>query len=154
MVWLRRTLLALAIGTAMISRAASAQHGTASLIHTVSVTVPPRMKVQVGALSSSGAMAFKVGSVNSSTQGLSLNISATESWVLSVGTNASSAIGSSPMRWSLESGSGFSTLTETQVNVASGAVSTEPTAATVFFRGGTAMARDNAAPIVLTITAP
>lgn len=157
MVWLPRTLLAFVIGSAMISRAAVAQRGSSSLIHTVTVTVPPRVKVQVGALAPSAAPAIRIGGVNASTQGLSLSVIATEAWVLSIGSNASSATGNSLMRWSRNSGSGFSTLTSTQVSVASGAISTEPTAATVFFRNSalesSAQQQDDASPVVLTISA-
>lgn len=158
MVSLRRPLLAFIIGSAMISRAAVAQRGaSSSLIHTVTVTVPPRVKVQVSALAPTGLPAFSVGSVNASTLGLTLSVRATQAWVLSVGSNASAATRKSPMRWSLDSSSGFSSLTSTQVGVASGAISTEPTAATVFFENsavGSSEARDDASPVVLTIIAP
>lgn len=158
MVWLRRTALAFVIGSAMISRAAVAQHGSSSLIHTVTVSVPPRVKVQVGLMAASVAPAVRVGNVNASTQGLSLSVSATEAWVLSIGSNASPATRNSPMRWSLDSGSGFSTLTTAQVSLASGAISTEPTAATVFFRNSalasSTQERNDTSPVVLTISAP
>ena len=76
MVKLRRSLLAIVVGSAMISRAALAQHGSSSsLLHTVSVTVPPRVKVQVAALSPTSASAVSAGSASSSTQGLSLTTS-------------------------------------------------------------------------------
>jgi hypothetical protein len=62
------------------------------------------------------------------------------------------------MRWSLNPASGFSSLTSNQVNVASGAISTQPTAATVFFRSAalasSGQQRDDASPVVLTIIAP
>jgi hypothetical protein len=49
-------------------------------------------------------------------------------------------------------------LTSTQVSVASGAVSTQPTAATVFFRSGalapSGQGRDEPSPVVLTMIAP
>jgi sulfur carrier protein ThiS len=90
MVGLRRSLLAAAIGTAMISRPAAAQHASSSsLTHTVSVTVPPRVKVQVGAFATTAAAAVKVGNISASTQGLSLSVSATQAWVLSIGSGAS-----------------------------------------------------------------
>jgi hypothetical protein len=159
MVSLRRTLLTLAIGSAMISRAAVAQHGaSSSLIHTVSVTVPPRVKVQIGAFAPVTAAAISIGSVNAATQGLSVSVRATQAWVLSVGSKVSSATRNFPMRWSLDPASGFSSLTSTQVSVASGAISTQPTEAAVFFRtavlGSSGQERDDASPVVLTMIAP
>ena len=160
MVRLRRTLIAISIGTAIMSRPASAQHGSSSsLLHTVTVTVPPRVKVQIAALVPSAAPAMRVGSVNTSTQSLSLNVSATQGWVLSIGSDASSGPRTQPVRWSLDATSGFSKLTSTHVRIASGAISTEPKAATVFFRnsvsGSSAEHEDgSAAPVLLTISAP
>ena len=156
MVSLRHTLLTFAIGSAMISRAAVAQHGAfSSLIHTVTVT---RVKVQVGAFTPAAIPAISIGSVNASIQGLSVSVRATQAWVLSVGSDASSTTRTSAMRWSLNPASGFSTLTSTQVSVASGAVSTHPTAATVFFRSGALASSghelDEASPVVLTMIAP
>jgi hypothetical protein len=158
MVSLRRTLLTLAIGSAMISRVAVAQHGaSSSFIHTVTVTVPPRVKVQIGAFAPVAASAISVGNVNASTQGLSVSVRATQAWVLSIGSDAPSTTRNSPMRWSLNPGSGFSSLTSTQVSVASGTISTQPTAATVFFRSrglaSSGQERDDASPVVLTIIA-
>ena len=68
-------------------RSAAAQHGASvSLTHTVIVTVPPRVKVQVGnaqvvpnALRVSG---------QASANGLSLSIAATQPWTLSIGRSA------------------------------------------------------------------
>jgi hypothetical protein len=157
MVSLRRTLLAVVVGSAMLSRAAVAQRGSSSsLTHTVMVTVPPRLKVQVAAVAPSAAPAIPAPSVNASTQGLSLSVSATRPWVLSVGSNISST-GSG--RWSLNPNSGFSVLTSNQVSIASGAISTGPTIATVFFRNIAAASSaqerdDNGTPVVLTISAP
>ena len=66
MVKLRRSLLAIVVGSAMISRAALAQYGSSSsLLHTVSVTVPPRVKVQVAALSPTSVSAVSAGSASS-----------------------------------------------------------------------------------------
>jgi hypothetical protein len=126
----------------MISRAAVAQGSSSSLTHVVSVTVPPRVKVQVAP----------------STQGLSLNVSATQAWVLSIGSNPS-AQQNSNVRWSLESGAGFSKLTSSQVRIASGTLAVDPTAATLFIRNAMDTAsvnqRDQSGPpLVLTIAAP
>jgi hypothetical protein len=159
MLRLHRSLLAILIGSAMISRAAVAQRGSsASLTHIVSVTVPPRVKVQVASFSPTSNSAVTAGSLSPSTQGLSLNVSATQAWVLSIGSNPSSDL-SSKVRWSLEPGTGFSKLTASQVRIASGTLAGDPRAATVFFRKVLDTASSNqrdesGPPIVLTISAP
>ena len=155
MVRLRRSLLAIVIGSAMISRAAVAQGGSSSsLTHTVTVTVPPRVKVQVASFSPTAASAV---SVSPATQGLSLNVSATRTWVLSIGSNPSSEL--SAVRWSLEPVAGFSKLTSSNVRIASGELAGDPRAATVFFRNvidaTSKEQRDQSGPpVVLTISAP
>jgi len=153
---IRLSLLAIVIGSAMVSRAAVAQHGSSSsLTHTVSVTVPPRVKVQVASLSPTSASASSAASVNPSTQGLSLNVSATRTWVLSIGSNPSSEL--SAVRWSLESGTGFSKLTSSNVRIASGALAVDAGAATVFFRNvidATSGDQRSGPPVMLTISAP
>jgi hypothetical protein len=156
---LRRSLLAIVIGSAMISREAVAQRGSSSsLTHTVSVTVPPRVKVQVAAYSPTSISAVDARSLSPSTQGLSLNVSATQAWVLSIGSNPSSDL-SSKVRWSLEPGTGFSKLSASHVRIASGTLAGDPRAATVFFRSVLDTASSNqrdqsGPPIVLTISAP
>jgi hypothetical protein len=155
MVRLRNTLLAIVIGSAMISRSAIAQGGSSSsLTHTVSVTVPPRLKVQVASFAPTSISAVNAGS---STQGLSVNVRATQAWVLSVGSNPSQRTPS--MRWSLDSGSGFSKLTSAQVSIASGTLAADSIAATVFFRNvidnASSSQRDaKGTPVMLTVTAP
>ena len=159
MVRLRRSLLAIVVGSALISRAAVAQRAaSSSLMHTVTVTVPPRVKVQVAAFSPTSVSAVRAGSAGTSTQGLSLNVSATQAWVLSIGSNPSSAPNAN-VRWSLEAGTGFSKLTSGQTRIASGRIAVDPRAAIVFFQNAvdtvTGNQRDNSdAPVVLTISAP
>jgi hypothetical protein len=155
MVRLRCTLFAALVGTALLSQDAIAQHGSSSsLIHTVSVTVPSRVKVQVAALSPAASPSIKLASASAATQGLSLSVRGTRAWVLSIGSPRNS----SAMRWSLESGSGFSPLTSTDVSVASGGTSEGQMAATVFFRQGipvsSAPQDGSGSPVVLTISAP
>ncbi len=159
MVGLRRSLLAIVIGSTLISRAAIAQRGSSSgLTHTVSVTVPPRVKVQVASFSPTSISAVNAGTTAPSTQGVSLNVSATQAWVLSIGSNPSSQQNAN-VRWSLEPGTGFSKLTSSQVRIASGTLAVDPKAATVFFRNvidtASAKQRDQTGtPVVLTISAP
>ena len=154
-----RSLLAIALGSALVSRGAVAQAGSSSsLTHTVFVTVPPRVKVQVSAFSSPSASIVNAASVGASTQGLSLSVSATQPWVMSIGSNPSSER-KSEVRWSRESGAGFSKLTSSQVTVASGSLATYPKASTVFFRNTLETASSDpvsqsGAAIVVTISAP
>jgi len=148
-------LTALALGSAMISRPAVAQHGSSvSLTHTVSVTVPPRVKVQV-----SNAAPVVESATRSSTQatdGLSLSVNATQPWMLSIGTAAES----SKIQWSLDQASGFANVSARNTTVASGALSQSATTATVFFRnattvatsGGEGPAESNA--VIFTVVAP
>lgn len=152
MVRTHRIVMAAAIGIAILSRSSAAQHGSStSLTHTVSVTVPPRVKVQVGTLSSASVKSVSVASA----QGLALSVSATRAWVLSIGSAASSR--SSAVRWSTDAVSGYSKLTSDQVTVASGALSTMPTDSMLFFQNlPQARSHDDAAqvPVILTVTAP
>jgi hypothetical protein len=137
MVRLRRSLLAIVIGSAMISRVAVAQRGaSSSLTHTVSVTVPPRVKVQVAAFAPTPTSPLRVGSVTPSTGGLALSVSATRAWVLSIGSGSSAARNTTP-RW----------------------IAGDQGTATVFFQNvfdaSSADQRDHSGPpVVLTISAP
>src|SRR5215208_5509349 len=117
MAWVRRTLAALAIGSAILSRPLLAQHGaSASLTHTVSVTVPPRVKVQVAPVAWASQNTAEILSGPSATDGLSLSISATQAWTLSIGAGA----GRSQQAWSLHRNSDFAPVTRENSTVASG----------------------------------
>jgi hypothetical protein len=142
-------LTALALGSAIVSRPAVAQQrSSVSLTHTVTVTVPPRVKVQVQS-------APQISSTQS-IDGFALSVNATQPWTLSLG----SAAQSSKIQWSLDQTSGFAILTARNTTVASGALSQTPTTATVFFRNGTKVAtsggEDSDGPnaVMLTVVAP
>ncbi|HEY4732988.1 MAG TPA: hypothetical protein VIH53_00425 [Gemmatimonadaceae bacterium] len=79
MAHLRSICTAIILGSAMSSRAALAQAASVSLTHTVSVTVPARLKV---AVENGAALAKQQGSNGSS--GLNLRIDATRPWSLSI----------------------------------------------------------------------
>ena len=129
MAHLRSAFVAIALGSALLSRSAVAQHGASvSLTHTVTVTVPPRVKVQVGNVQVS-PRAMSVSGLPSA-NGLSLSISATQPWSLSIGTAAKAG----QLQWSRDSQSNFSAVTDGQSTVASGTFSQIPTSATVFVR--------------------
>jgi hypothetical protein len=146
---------ALALGSAIVSRPAAAQQGSSvSLTHTVTVTVPPRVKVQV----SNAAPVQSATRVSSSqaTDGLALSVNATQPWTLSIG----SAAQSSKVQWSLDQISGFANVTARNATVASGALSQTPATATVFFRNATKVATsggedsDGSNAVMLTVVAP
>jgi hypothetical protein len=152
MVGFGRTILAAAFATAFTSSTVAAQNASVSLVHTVTVTVPPRVKVQVGSFSPA-APAVRIGNLNSPTQGLSLSVNATQAWTLSVA--AASDAAPSSIRWSRDASTGYAGLTSSEVTIASGVLSSQPRAANVFFRDARSSTIDsNSTSIVLTVSAP
>lgn len=152
MVRVGRTILAAAFATALISSPVVAQNGSVSLVHTVTVTVPPRVKVQVGSFSPA-ARAVRIGNVDSSTQGLSVSVNATQAWTLSVAAASNAA--PSSVRWSRDASTGYAGLTSSEVTIASGVLSNQPKAANVFFRDATRGSIDSSSTsVVLTVSAP
>lgn len=151
---LRPMLVALALGTAMISRPAVAQNASVSLNHLLTVTVPPRVRVQMAPVAAVVQTGTNVVRGPVSSNGLALTVSATQAWSLSIGSP-----GKSNVQWSRDNQSGFARVTTQTATVASGTISQIPSAATLFFRDTTASshARDNAGSesetIVLTVTA-
>jgi len=152
MVGLGRTILAAAFATALTSSPAVAQYGSSSLVHTVTVTVPPRVKVQVGSISSAAA-AVKAGNLDSSTQGLSVRVNASQAWTLSVA--ATSDVGPASIRWSRDATTGYAGLTSSEVTIAFGVLSNQPSEANVFFRdtANTSKTDSDATSVVLTVAA-
>ncbi|MGH9422741.1 MAG: hypothetical protein ACRD3J_22400 [Thermoanaerobaculia bacterium] len=153
MVGFGRTILAAVLATALISSTVAAQSGSTSLIHTVTVTVPPRVKVQVGSFSPA-TRAVRLGNLDSSTQGLSVRVNASQAWTLSVA--AGPDVATSSIRWSRDASTGYAGLTSSEVTIASGALSSQPSAANVFFRDATrgSTPDSNATSVVLTVSAP
>ena len=153
MVGVGRTIFAAAFATTLISSPVVAQNGSVSLVHTVTVTVPPRVKVQVGSLSTA-APAARIGNPDSSTQGLSVSVNATQAWTLSVA--AASNAGPSSIRWSRDASTGYAGLTSSEVTIASGVLSGQPRAANVFFRDAThgSTIDSSSTSVVLTVSAP
>jgi len=155
MAGLRGILAGLVLSSAIISLPAKGQIGaTASLTHTVSVTVPPRVKVQVAALAfTSTPVVSTVPSSQMNVGGLSLTINASQAWVLSIGSASVSPAQKSHLQWSPNGSSDFSKMTATGATVASGLTGYEAKATNLFFRNGSP-GGSNAEPVVLTITAP
>jgi hypothetical protein len=143
---LRRIWSGLVLGSVLVSSSAIAQSGSSvSLTHMVSVTVPPRVKVQI----SSAQVVQNVvsgSSVKETTNGLALSIRATQSWALSL-----SSAGKSSLKWSHDQSSGFAKMGSASI-VASGTNSQIPTAATVYFRNeaGNSVGSD---AVILTVAA-
>jgi len=152
MVGVGRTILAAAFATALISSPVVAQNGSVSFVHTVTVTVPPRVKVQVGSFSPA-APAVRVGNLDSSTQGLSISVNASQAWTLSVA--AASDAAPSSIRWSRDASTGYAGLTSSEVTIASGVLSDRPKAANVFFRDETrgSTIDSSSTLVVLTVSA-
>ena len=85
MTGLRGMLTGLVLGSALFSRQAVAQHGSSvSLTHMVTVTVPPRVKVQISNAAPVVQNAVNGSSVQATTNGLAVSIRATQSWTLSI----------------------------------------------------------------------
>jgi hypothetical protein len=152
MVRLRGMLTGIVLGTALISGGAVAQGSSVSLTHVVSVTVPPRVKVQVSNVAPAAQTAATVSSKQTPTDGLALSISATQSWTLSI----NSAGKTSNLQWSHDRSSGFATIGGLDAMVASGTISQIPTGANVFFRNAAesvGSATDGSDTVTLTVVA-
>ena len=153
MAGIRGILAGLVVGSAIVSLPAVAQSSASvSLTHTVSVTVPPRVKVQV-ANHSVSTPAMVRNSVQTKTDGLALTVSATRAWVLTIGSASDAAAAKSRLQWSTDGSSGFSTVTDRHAVVAAGVRSFESKDASLFFRTATAP-RGQSESIVLTVAAP
>jgi len=155
MTGLRGMLTGLVLGSALFSRQAVAQHGSSvSLTHMVTVTVPPRVKVQISNAAPVVQNAVNGSSVQATTNGLAVSIRATQSWALTI----SSAATKSPLKWSHDQTSGFAKIGSDAI-VASGTNSPDPTAAAVYFRSDVASESSNrisnagSAAVILTVAA-
>jgi hypothetical protein len=155
MAGIRGLVVGLVLGTAIISVPARAQLGASvSLTHTVYVTVPPRVKVQVANLAFSAPVPSRVSSSRMNVGGLSLTINATQAWVLAIGSANSAQ--KSRLEWSTDESSAYSPVTGTSAAVASGVMAHQAKDATLYFRntGSQTIVGGGEEPVVLTITAP
>ena len=152
MVRIRCMLAGIALGTALISHGAVAQGSSVSLTHVVTVTVPPRVKVQLSNVAPAAQTAATVSSRQTPTDGLALSISATQSWNLSITSTGKT----SDLQWSHDRKSGFAMIAGQDATVASGTLSQVPTDATVFFRNAAESVRsaaDGSDMVTLTVVA-
>lgn len=76
----RYTAAAVVLAMTLLSHASVAQQASVSLTHTVVVTVPPRVKVQVGPTLSQSQQ------LESGRTGLAVKVNATRAWSLIVGS--------------------------------------------------------------------
>jgi hypothetical protein len=155
MVGIRGIMAAVVMSSAIVSLPVGGQVGSSvSLTHTVSVSVPPRLKVQVANLAFSSPAAASA-SVESKGDGLSITVNATQAWVLSIGAASGAAAPASRVQWSTDGNSGYAAVTAKDVAVASGA-SYDAKASSVFFRnaGGSRQSGRDTETVVLTVSAP
>ena len=160
MAGLRGVVAGLVIGSAAIALPAAGQSAASvSLTHTVNVTVPPRLKVQVSNLAFSSSVPVSVSSIQPRADGLAITINATQAWVLSIGSSSRVAAPKSRVQWSVNGSSDFSSVTTRDVAVASGE-SYDAKAANVFFRNAPSVSGSRIARagdgelVVLTVVAP
>jgi hypothetical protein len=153
MAGLRGILAGLVIGSAVIALPVNAQSlGSASLTHTVFVTVPSRVRVQVADLAVPTPAAVRISDGELNTTGLAVTVNATQAWVLSIGSATDVTSRSAGMQWSRDGRSNFSAVTANPTTVANGVNSFDPKAANVFLRSANG-SRDGA-PVMLTVVAP
>lgn len=143
----RSMLATLAVITALSVQPLIAQSGTATSIHTVSVTIPPRVKVEIAP---SPALAASTPTIKK-TSNLAVTVTATRAWTLSVqGKKQRTRMQRSPAtrgRYDSLPGSG--------AVVASGARATNSSDATVYLSADGINPDDNGAdaPVLITIAA-
>ena len=143
----------------VLPAAAQSGNGTSSLTHVVSVTIAPRVKVQVSALSLSSrniAAAVKVTANQSALDGLALRVHANQAWVLAI-KSAPTAESStrSKLLWSTGSTSEFTPVSAADSRLAAGSASAVPLDTTVVFRDSSRRGSETAdQAVVLTVSAP
>jgi hypothetical protein len=147
---LRSICIIAVLGSAISPRPATSQAASVSLTHTVSVTVPARIKVEVA---NSAVAAHETRMVTSN--GLALSVNATQAWSLSIDAPKHSKV-----RWSRDGTNTFFALKDGRPGIASGTRSSITTATTIFVRPGTEDSRGSSeaehgipATVLLTIVA-
>lgn len=152
MVATRWTGLILTVGSALIAAPAAAQGASVSLTHTVMVTVPPRVKVQLG--NASQQQGISISPVAG--RAVSISVSATQSWALSIAARG----GNSSLQWSNDKDAGFARISDRPATIASGELSQVPVASTLFLRtagklsGSEGSGEGEGEAVVLTMVAP
>jgi hypothetical protein len=145
----RWTLVTVALALAVVPPPAHGQTASVSLMHTVSVTVPPRVKVQVGSATEPHAVSMSAAGGSA----LAISVSATQSWALSIAPRG----GRSLLQWSTDTHSGFSELAQRGATVARGDLSQAAAISTLFLREKQTVGTDGSGEVeavVLTMVAP
>lgn len=154
MVATRWTGLILTVASALIAAPAAAQVASVSLTHTVTVTVPPRVKVQLG--NASRQQGISISPVAG--RAVSISVSATQSWALSIAARG----GNSSLQWSSDKDAGFTRIGDRPSTIASGELSQVPAASTLYLRTagkisgseGSGESEGEGVAVVLTMVAP
>jgi hypothetical protein len=146
---MRWAVAAAALASALLAQPARAQ-SIASLTHTVSVTVPPRVQAQVSSTAEQRGIAISP----TDGQAVSISVNATRSWALSI---ASRGAGSS-LQWSSQRGAGFSQISRQATRIAAGKISAAPATSLLFVRtserAGRSGGSEEGEAVVLTMVAP
>ena len=117
---------------------------SSSVVHTVSVTVPSRVRVEVKNLPTTSVASKPAAGP----RGLSVSVIATQRWALAIGTSAKRS--DRRLQWSRQSARGFSNVAESGTVIARGAIAAAPVDADLFVRNGAEAESD---PVFLTVTA-
>jgi hypothetical protein len=153
MAGIRSIVAGFVVGSAIMALPANAQSfASTSLTHTVVVTVPARVKVQVASLAASSPASIKASASDLNTVGLALTVSATHAWVLSIGSASDVTTRTPGVQWSRDGHAQFSAVTSKSTPIAAGVSSFDAKAANVFFRS--ANRNRDGEPVMLTVTAP
>ena len=147
MVGFRSVPVTLVLATALVSRPLGAQNGYATAVHTVSVTVPPRVKTQVSSFSVSTLSSQPI-TAGKPVRGVAVRVTATQPWILSIGAAKKSA---PTVKWSRTQHTGYSSISVNQAKVAAAARGTTTTDATLFLSSDVETTAD--APVLLTMAA-
>jgi hypothetical protein len=146
----RWTLFTLTLASALLAQPAVGQGASVSLTHTVTVTVPPRVKVQLA----NASVDRGVSIAPTAGRAVNISVSATQSWALSIASRG----GNSSLQWASGNGGGFTPIGQGAATIATGKISQVPVASTLFLRtaeraGGSDDSSEGEA-VVLTMVAP
>jgi hypothetical protein len=155
--------MAIVVTGAVVSRSAAAQYGNGSksLMHTVSVTIAPRVKVELSPVSMMVAQsvpaAVKLARTQSAANGLALSVHATQSWVLSMKSSGPvDRTRGSRVHWASSPSGNYSAITSADTVLVAGARAESRADTAVYFRDAQNAAGSRSAEetVILTVSAP
>ena len=137
-----------ALTIAPIASAVAQIPSSVSAVHTVSVTVPPRVHAQVAP----AATVSETSTTGAPAHAIVVSVKATSGWVLAIakGTPRNTA---NP-QWSRDAHAGYASVSDVGSAIARGAFSPEPVATTVFLRDQRTAGANQESPFTLTVVAP